>query len=101
LAGLWRQVLEVEEVGLEDNFFELGGNSLRLAQLHAELRTLVNRDILITELFRYPTIRALADYLSPQTARRSGALSARQRAAQQIAARTGATVNFDADCFRS
>ncbi len=97
LAGLWRQVLEVEQVGLEDNFFELGGNSLRLAQLHAELKPFVNRDIVITELFRYPTIRALADYLSPQTARRSGVLSARQRAAQQIAARKGAAITFDAD----
>ena len=89
LASLWQEVLGVDKIGLEDNFFELGGNSLGLTQLHAKLRTWVNRDILLTELFQHPTVRALAGFLTPQAPKKSAVLTARQRAARQIAARSG------------
>jgi amino acid adenylation domain-containing protein len=92
LAALWLQVLEVKKVGLDDNFFELGGNSLRLAQLHVNVRKLVHFEFPITKLFQHPTVRMLANYLSPQTPKRSGGLTARQRAARQIAARAGQVV---------
>ena len=89
LAGLWQDVLGLEKVGLEDNFFELGGNSIGLAQVHGRLKTFVDREIPITDLFQYPTVRALADHLSPKAPQTSGRLTARQRAARQIAARAG------------
>lgn len=92
LASLWQQVLEVEKVGLEDNFFEMGGNSIRMAQLHGKIRELINRDILIVELFQHPTIRMLAEHLSPQEPRKSAALTARQRAERQIASRVGKNI---------
>ena len=28
LAGLWRELLDVERVGIHDDFYDLGGNSL-------------------------------------------------------------------------
>ena len=87
LAGIWQKVLDRERVGLEDNFFELGGNSVRLAQVHGKLRVLLNRDLPITTLFQYPTIRALAGYLGQQKPKQTSGSSARQRAARQIAAR--------------
>ncbi len=91
LANLWQQMLGVDRVGLEDNFFELGGNSVGLAQVHGKMRTLIDRDIPITDLFQYPTIRSLANHLNQKTPRKSAFLNARQRAARQIAARTGET----------
>ncbi|HLJ15852.1 MAG TPA: non-ribosomal peptide synthetase [Bryobacteraceae bacterium] len=89
LAAVWKDVLGVDKVGLEDNFFELGGNSIGLAQVHAKLKPLVNRDIPITDLFQYPTVRALADHLTPKTPQTSARMTARERAARQIAARSG------------
>jgi non-ribosomal peptide synthetase component F len=86
LAGLWKQVLGVDQVGLEDNFFELGGNSIGLAQVHEQLRTSLHRDVPITDLFQYPTVRALAEHLSPKPRKGSTRISARQRAARQITA---------------
>jgi acyl-CoA synthetase (AMP-forming)/AMP-acid ligase II len=81
LAGLWQQALRVERIGLEDDFFELGGNSLLLTQVHDKMRKLLNRDLPITSLFQYPTIRSLAGHLSGKTS----VSNARQRAARQIA----------------
>ncbi len=66
IALVWREVLDVKQVGLHDNFFELGGHSLLMAQLHNKLRDVLNRDISIIELFKHPTIGALAKYLNPE-----------------------------------
>jgi non-ribosomal peptide synthetase component F len=89
LAAIWQQVLGLEKVGLEDNFFELGGNSIGLAQVHEKLRAKTQREVPITDLFQYPTIRALAGHLSPKAPKTSGRMTPRERAARQIAARSG------------
>jgi amino acid adenylation domain-containing protein len=64
LAALWKQVLGVERVGRHDAFFELGGHSLKVAQLHARLRETLERDIPISDLFRFPTVASLAGHLA-------------------------------------
>ncbi|MCF3999623.1 phosphopantetheine-binding protein, partial [Pseudomonas aeruginosa] len=40
LAGVWREVLNVERVGLGDNFFELGGDSILSIQVVSRARQL-------------------------------------------------------------
>ncbi|MBV9999988.1 MAG: hypothetical protein JO015_12865, partial [Verrucomicrobia bacterium] len=55
------------EVGVHDNFFDLGGQSLLLVRVQARLAKRLNRDIPILELFRRPTIHALAAYLSQES----------------------------------
>jgi hypothetical protein len=35
VAGVWREVLKLEHVGVYDNFFELGGQSLLATQVLA------------------------------------------------------------------
>ncbi|HEV2149288.1 MAG TPA: MupA/Atu3671 family FMN-dependent luciferase-like monooxygenase [Longimicrobiaceae bacterium] len=64
IAEVWKEVLSLERVGVQDNFFELGGTSLRLAAVHRGLEQRLARPVTIVDLFRYPTIAALADYLS-------------------------------------
>jgi hypothetical protein len=64
VAGLWRELLGVEQVGLHDNFFDMGGHSLLLVQLHYRLQAVLNRPVPITMLFQYPTLSALTKYLS-------------------------------------
>ena len=64
IAGVWRQALRLEKVGIYDNFFELGGHSLLVVQVHSELRKQLHKDLSIAHLFRYPTIDSLAGYLS-------------------------------------
>ncbi|HEX6292329.1 MAG TPA: amino acid adenylation domain-containing protein [Herpetosiphonaceae bacterium] len=64
IAQIWKDVLELDDVGIHDNFFDLGGHSLRMMQVHGKLCALLKRDIPMMELFRYPTITALTSYVS-------------------------------------
>ncbi len=59
LAAVWRQLLELEMIGIDDNFFDVGGHSLLLLRLHKALREEFG-DGEVVDLFRYPTIRSLA-----------------------------------------
>ncbi len=63
IARIWQAVLGLDQVGLQDNFFDLGGHSLLLVQVQNQLQTQLGRQILLVDLFRYPTIQAIAAYL--------------------------------------
>lgn len=63
LSEMWSDVLQIEQPGIRENFFDLGGHSLLLIQLHARLKREFNTDIAVVDMFRYPTIEALASYL--------------------------------------
>jgi hypothetical protein len=63
IAGLWREVLQLERVGVHDNFFDLGGRSLLLVRVHGRLCELLRREISMIDLFRHPTVAALARHL--------------------------------------
>ena len=60
VAGLWRTMLGVEEVGVHDNFFELGGHSLLLTQTITRLRKLAGVDIPLAALLTKLTIEEMA-----------------------------------------
>ncbi|HEX2206980.1 MAG TPA: non-ribosomal peptide synthetase, partial [Longimicrobium sp.] len=71
LAEVWRQVLGAGAVGPDDNFFDLGGNSLLLIRLAARLQDELGATVTAVELFRYPTVRALAAHLGEDEAAES------------------------------
>ncbi|HJX28443.1 MAG TPA: phosphopantetheine-binding protein, partial [Thermoanaerobaculia bacterium] len=64
VAAIWREALGVEKVGVHDNFFDLGGHSLVLARVHVLLKERLGREVSMVDLFRYPTVAALAKRLS-------------------------------------
>jgi hypothetical protein len=64
VADVWREVLRVDVIGLKDNFFELGGTSLLMVPVLARLRDNWDRTLALVELFRYPTVEALARRLT-------------------------------------
>ncbi len=64
IAEVFRRVLGIERVSLSDNFFALGGHSLLAVQAHRELKAKLAPDMAITDLFRFPTVAALAAHLS-------------------------------------
>ncbi|HVF49589.1 MAG TPA: amino acid adenylation domain-containing protein, partial [Pyrinomonadaceae bacterium] len=67
VAGVWQEVLNVENVGVHDNFFNLGGHSLLVVQVNSRLREVLQSDVSIIEMFKYPTVSALAEHLSNET----------------------------------
>ncbi|MEO5369523.1 MAG: amino acid adenylation domain-containing protein [Magnetococcus sp. DMHC-1] len=68
IAAVWREMLDVEQVGVEDNFFELGGHSLLVLPLRDRLQTLFSRPLSPVDIFKYTTIRTLAAYLTADVA---------------------------------
>ncbi|MFE8046904.1 amino acid adenylation domain-containing protein [Brenneria goodwinii] len=69
MAQVWRQVLSIEKVGIDDNFYELGGHSLKLVGLQTRLNAQLSGKIRpagIIELFQYPTIRGLSEFLAAE-----------------------------------
>jgi amino acid adenylation domain-containing protein len=64
IARIWQEVLGRDRVGVNDNFFDLGGHSLLLIEAQSKLQAALGRDVLIVELFRYPTVLSLARYLA-------------------------------------
>ncbi|WFP48558.1 amino acid adenylation domain-containing protein [Methylomonas sp. EFPC3] len=64
LAEIWRALLNVERVGVNDNFFELGGHSLLTVQLISRINAILpDSSLNLADIFKYPTIKALSDYL--------------------------------------
>ncbi len=64
IAKIWQDVLKLPQVGVEDNFFDLGGHSLLIVQVLAKVREATGRHLPMTDLFRFPTIRALGAHLA-------------------------------------
>jgi amino acid adenylation domain-containing protein len=65
ITAIWQDVLKLDQVGVHDHFFDLGGHSLLMVQVHSRLRELLGRELALVDLFRHPTISALARHLSP------------------------------------
>jgi len=63
LAGLWRDALDVESVGLHDSFFDLGGNSMTGAVLVNRLQREMGEVIRLIALFVAPTVAEMAAHL--------------------------------------
>lgn len=69
IAGIWSENLNVDKVGIYDNFFDLGGSSVKMAQIFQQLsKALPDKEYSIVELFQYPTVHSLAQYLSRSNA---------------------------------
>lgn len=63
IASVWSEVLQLPTVGRDDNFFDLGGHSLLTVQVQGRMKRTLGRQVSITDLFRFPTVRTLAAFL--------------------------------------
>lgn len=70
IVSLWQTLLEIDKLGLNDNFFDVGGHSLLAVQLTSQLNQNldIGTELNVADIFKYPTIKELVDYLSDGTA---------------------------------
>lgn len=63
IADIWKETLQVDSVCRQDNFFEIGGDSLSIIRVYNRLRGVTDKHLAITDLFKHPTLDALAQYI--------------------------------------
>jgi acyl carrier protein len=66
IAAIWTEILAVENPGANDNFFDFGGHSLQVVQVQNRLREAIGTDVPVIKLFQYPTIHALARFITEE-----------------------------------
>jgi amino acid adenylation domain-containing protein/thioester reductase-like protein len=60
LAEIWQRLLGAGRVSRDDNFFELGGHSLLVLKALFEIRRALGCTLKVTDLYRSPSVRELA-----------------------------------------
>ncbi|WP_068618333.1 non-ribosomal peptide synthetase [Paenibacillus tuaregi] len=63
VAGLWQDVLHVQQVGVLDHFFEHGGHSLKAAVLTSAIYKICRVRMPLQEIFKLPTVREQAAWI--------------------------------------
>src|SRR5713226_4509543 len=60
IAQIWREILNLDEVGLEDDFFRLGGDSLRAIEMLSAVDDVLMTPVDFPDFIDAPTIAGLA-----------------------------------------
>jgi acyl-CoA synthetase (AMP-forming)/AMP-acid ligase II/acyl carrier protein len=60
LAAIFRELLGLDEIGVDDNFFDLGANSLMMIRVVEKIRTELGIKMSLVRLFQFPTLASLA-----------------------------------------
>ncbi len=65
LAGIWEEVLGVQDIGIHDDFFALGGHSLLAVRAQSRIRERLQAEVPLSAFFHSPTVARLARWLTP------------------------------------
>ena len=63
ISTIWREALDRNDIKPTDNFFEIGGHSVLIPQIVINLEKRHNIKIKIVDIFQYPTIKDLSEYI--------------------------------------
>ncbi|MFD1675963.1 amino acid adenylation domain-containing protein, partial [Alicyclobacillus fodiniaquatilis] len=69
ISRIWGNVLKVRKVSRYDNFFEMGGNSLKVAELIAQIQTEFKVAVPFRQIFDHPHFHELVSFLQTATPR--------------------------------
>ncbi|TKI55068.1 amino acid adenylation domain-containing protein [Brevibacillus antibioticus] len=75
LLNIWRTLLRKQQIGVHHSFFELGGDSLLLIRMHAMIEKHYPDRVTVADLFAYPTIAKLSQFLTKANVKEKEPLS--------------------------
>ena len=93
IVEIWRKALNINDIGINDNFFDIGGHSLMLIRVHGEIEKETDKKIEVVDLFKYPTIASLSEFLNNDTNEETIINKAKERAENQKKARENRIIN--------
>ena len=64
ISEVWSSVLDIDDVMADENFFDVGGKSLDALRVVEQICSQTTLEVSIMDMFRFPTIRSLAAWLS-------------------------------------
>jgi acyl carrier protein len=79
LAAVFRELLGLNEIGVDDNFFDLGANSLMMVRAVEKIRTELGIKLSLVRLFQFTTISSLGSAIAGPTDAEPGAAPGQNR----------------------
>lgn len=64
LAKIWKELLNISDIGIDDRFFDLGGTSLHLVRMQALIADRLGVQCSVVDITSNPTVRSLARLIS-------------------------------------
>ena len=72
LLTIWQEGFLDDSISIDDDFFQLGGQSLLALRIFSEIEARLGQRMMLSLLFKAPTIRLLATHLRHERAARQG-----------------------------
>jgi acyl transferase domain-containing protein/acyl carrier protein len=90
ICVIWQEHLGIDRIGIQDNFFDLGGDSLMVVRVHAALRQISKKALSVKDIYRFPTVAQLSEYIAAEVGSHEldFAAAGRRAAARRVAVRT-------------
>lgn len=63
IAAIWKDILELDSVGVRDSFLELGGNSVLAARLFSRIQNVSGQELGFSTILRLPTVEKQANLI--------------------------------------
>ena len=63
VAGIWKEVLRLDGLGVDEDFFRVGGHSLLATQVLSRIERELEVRVPLSRFFRVPTVASMADYV--------------------------------------
>ncbi|MFA0963354.1 amino acid adenylation domain-containing protein [Roseivirga sp. BDSF3-8] len=70
IANIWKKELKLQQIGRDHTFYQVGGNSLRAMKIAGDIQQEMGLEIKLTDLFVYPTIARLAEFLDTKASKK-------------------------------
>ena len=67
IEKIWKEQLQLPEIGIDDNFFEIGGTSLLSQKVASIMRQGMKLKLPVTKIYQYPTIASLAKFIEKES----------------------------------